>query len=328
MPLALSACVMMATCAIAAPSSRKPVPTTVPAPAADSPKPAQLPTSPVLCTLGFPGPRSYLIDYLQPPDDSYFLAIDPATCSACSGKPGVWVSAVRIALEFRTWCALPVEVAVVAPATDTACAPPLPLIIIGGPWPGMVYPSTSGINEFKLTLGHPCPVTRHAFLQIKFTGTNPACNDASTRPRLVTTSSCNLCAAWNAYPANMADMCALLLPGSPLIWATVDSCVSVSLADVPPGHAADGTLRISPNPSRTGSDISFALAAGAQVQVAVHDVSGRRVRDVLDTALAAGEHTLRWDGRDAAGQPVPAGTYFVVVRANDRVSAQRVVFIR
>jgi flagellar hook assembly protein FlgD len=87
-------------------------------------------------------------------------------------------------------------------------------------------------------------------------------------------------------------------------------------------------LRVSPNPSREGSDISFALAAGARVQIAVHDVSGRRVCDVLDTPLAAGEHTLRWDGRDAGGQRVPAGTYFVVVRANGRVSSRRVVFVR
>jgi hypothetical protein len=328
LPLALSACVMMATCAIAAPTARKPVPAAVPAHAADALAPGSAQATQAACTLGFSGPRSFLIDYLQPPNDSYFLAIDPASCSACSGKPGVWVSSVRIALEFRSWCSLPVEVAVVAPAVDTACAPPLPLIIIGGPWPGMVSPSFSGINDFTLTLGHPCPVTRHAFLQVKFTGTSPLCNDASTRPRLVTTSSCNLCTAWNAYPADTADMCALLLPGSPVMWATVDSCVSASLADVPPGHAADGTLRVSPNPAREGSDISFALAAGARVQIAVHDVSGRRVCDVLDTPLAAGEHTLRWDGRDAGGQRVPAGTYFVVVRANGRVSSRRVVFVR
>jgi hypothetical protein len=328
LPLGLAALVLLATCATAARAARKPDPEAVPIPVTESATPGQLPTPALSCTLGFSGPRSYLIDYLEPPNDSYFLAIDPAACGACSGAPGVWISSVRIALEFRVWCSLPVEVSVVAPVADTACAPPRPLVAIGGPWPGTISPSASGINNFTLTLGHPCAVTRRAFLEIKFTGASLACNDASTRPRLVTTSSCNLCTAWNYFPGDTADMCALLLPGNPVIWTTVDSCVSPSLAGVPPGHAADGALRVSPNPSREASDISFTLAAGARVQVAVHDVSGRRLLDVLDTSLAAGEHTLRWDGRDARGQPVPAGTYFVVVRADGRVSARSVVFVR
>lgn len=328
LPFRLAALVMLATCATAARAYRKPVPDAVPVPVAESPTPGQLPTPAASCTLGFSGPSSYLIDYLQPPNDAYYLAIDPAACGTCSGAPGVWISAVRFALEFRASCALPVEVAVVEPVANTSCSPPRPPITIGGPWPGTIIPSFSGINNFTLTLGHPCAVTRRAFLQVKFTAVNLACNDSATRPRLVTTSSCNLCTAWNFFPADTADMCALLLPGTPLIWATVDSCVSPSLAGVPPGHAADGTLRVSPNPSHEASDISFTLAAGARVQVAVHDVSGRRLLDVLDTSLAAGEHTLRWDGRDARGQLVPAGTYFVVVRADGRVSARSVVFVR
>ena len=328
LPLALVACVMLATCAIAAPAARKPAPAAVPVPAADAPSPGQLPTTPGSCTLGFSGPRSFLIDYLQPPNDSYFMAINPAACAACSGAPGVWISSVKMALEFRVPCSLPVEVAVVAPVADTTCAPPRPPITIGGPWPGTVSAISPGIKDFTLTLGHPCAVTSGAYLQVTFTGTNVSCNDPATRPRLVTTSVCNLCAGWNFYPADTTDMCALLLPGNLVMWATVDSCVSASLVGVPPAHAADGTLRVSPNPAREGNYISFALAAGARVQIAVHDVSGRRVRDVFDSPLTAGEHTLRWDGRDARGQLVPAGTYFVVVRADERVTARRIVFIR
>jgi hypothetical protein len=188
--------------------------------------------------------------------------------------------------------------------------------------------ATTGIKDFTLTLGHPCAVTHGAYLQITFTGANLACNDAATRPRLVTTAFCNPCVAWNYYAADSADMCALLLPGNPVIWATVDSCVSLSLAGVPPVRAADGVLRVSPNPATDFSTISFANIVAAQVRIDVKDVSGRRVLGLLDAPLAAGEHTLRWDGRDAHGERVPPGTYFVVVRADDRVSARRVVFVR
>ncbi len=329
LPLILILFVLLAAFASAAPGAeRKPVPVAIPIPAADSPKPDQLPTPPVSCTLGVSGPRSFVIDYLQPPDDAYFVAIDPTLCGGCSTAPGMWISSVKIALEFRVPCSLPVEVAVVAPVADTACAPPRPPITIGGPWPGTVSSSTVGIKDFTLTLGHPCAVTRRAYLQVRFTGTNPACTADGTRPRLVTTSSCSPCVAWNYYPADTADMCALLLPGTPVIWATVDSCVSASRVGVPQSPAGEHPLRVSPNPARDGSDISFTLATRAHVQVALHDVSGRRVRDVLDAPLAAGEHSLHWDGRDSRGLLVPAGTYFVVVRADEHMSARRVVFVR
>ena len=327
-PLALTAFIMLATCAIAAPAGRKPVPDATPIPALASPKPGQRPTPPVSCTLGISGPRSFVIDYLQPPDDSYFMAIDLPLCSACATAPGVWISSVKIALDFRVPCSLPVEVAVVAPVADTACAPPRPPITLGGPWPGTVSSSTVGIKDFTLSLGRPCAVTRRAYLQVRFTGTNPACNADGSRPRLVTTASCSPCVAWNYYPADTADMCALLLPGAPVIWATVDSCVSASLVRVPPSPAGEPALRVSPNPARDGSDIAFTLATPARVEVGVRDVSGRSVRALLDTPLAAGDHSLHWDGRDARGRLVPAGTYFVLVRADERVTARRVVFVR
>ena len=104
--------------------------------------------------------------------------------------------------------------------------------------------------------------------------------------------------------------------------------MSLSLTGVPPTCAADGVLRVSPNPANDFSTISFANGVASHVRIDVKDVSGRSVLNLLDSPLAAGEHTLRWDGRDARGARVPPGTYFVVVRADGRVSARRVVFVR
>lgn len=279
------------------------------------------------CTIGAFGPRSYVIDYLQPPGDSYYLRVTPATCATCFGAPGVWISGVSIALEFRVPCSLPVEVAVVGMRGDSACAPPDAGRVLAGPWTGTIASGSIGIHDFTIPLGQRVPLLHDEYLRITFTGDGAGCSADGTRPRLVTTASCFPCASWNYYPADSADLCVLLLPGTPVIYASVDSCVSPSLASVPETRAQVERLRTSPNPASRNAGISFALAHAGDVKVEIRDLAGRRVRAVLVGSLASGEHEVRWDGRDDAGRVVPAGTYFAVVRTDSQLAAHRVVFV-
>jgi hypothetical protein len=280
------------------------------------------------CSIGVSGPRSFLVDYLQPPDDAYYLRVSPSSCATCAGSPGVWISAVSIALEFRVPCSLPVEVAVVDTLVDTTCARPNTGRIVAGPWSGTISTGTTGIQDFTLSLGQRVALLRDSYLRITFTADDPACTADGTRPRLVTTSSCRTCQTWNYYPADTTDLCALLLPGTPVIYAAVDECVSPALDGVGDRSPRAEFLRVSPNPARTGSDIRFTVAAPSRVRVEIHDLAGRRLREVLDARLDAGEQSLRWDGRDASGRTVPAGSYFAVVRVGERLAARRIVFVR
>ena len=62
-------------------------------------------------------------------------------------------------------------------------------------------------------------------------------------------------------------------------------------------------------------------------RVAVYDVAGRLVRTVVDEELPEGDHTAIWDGRDAQGQRVAGGTYFVRLRASGETQTSKVVFL-
>ncbi len=64
-----------------------------------------------------------------------------------------------------------------------------------------------------------------------------------------------------------------------------------------------------PNPFRASTEIAFALPRAARTRIALFDLAGRRVRDVLDAPLRAGAHHVAWDGRDARGFAVPPGVY-------------------
>src|ERR1041385_2830406 len=72
----------------------------------------------------------------------------------------------------------------------------------------------------------------------------------------------------------------------------------------------------SPNPSRpgrTGTRMWFGVPAnlaGQTYELAIYDLSGRRVQTV-DTGIAtAGRFSLAWDLRDSRGRPVDGGVYF------------------
>ena len=46
-------------------------------------------------------------------------------------------------------------------------------------------------------------------------------------------------------------------------------------------------------------------------ELAIHHVSGRRLRTLEIGPLPAGENTIAWDGRDEIGRVLPNGVYLV-----------------
>jgi len=93
--------------------------------------------------------------------------------------------------------------------------------------------------------------------------------------------------------------------------------VAVAASDI--GRAT--TLRSLRNPIAGRAQLSYVIGreAGARgpvdVVINVHDVRGRLVRQLRSTREAVGAHDLEWDTRDASGRRMPAGVYYVQLRA-------------
>jgi FG-GAP-like repeat/FlgD Ig-like domain len=82
------------------------------------------------------------------------------------------------------------------------------------------------------------------------------------------------------------------------------------------------------NPTPAGATIPYVLPAAAEVRIAVFDVAGRRVRDLFQGELAAGERMVTWDGRNDTGARVGAGVYWVEMNGGEWRRTARIVVAR
>ena len=88
-------------------------------------------------------------------------------------------------------------------------------------------------------------------------------------------------------------------------------------------------LRAAPNPFNPATTLRFELPRTGAVRVAAYDLSGRRVRRLLDAPrLEAGAHVLRWDGRRDDGRALPSGIYVLRLEAAGMRTHRRVTLVK
>lgn len=83
-----------------------------------------------------------------------------------------------------------------------------------------------------------------------------------------------------------------------------------------------------PNPFNPRTTLRFSLAAAGPAELVIYDVSGRKVRTVVDQALEAGEHTAVWDGTDDQGRRVASGVYWSQLRTAGYESLRKMTVLR
>ncbi|MFN0151672.1 MAG: FlgD immunoglobulin-like domain containing protein [bacterium] len=101
--------------------------------------------------------------------------------------------------------------------------------------------------------------------------------------------------------------------------------------EIAPSLGANALLSAYPNPARGGETrVAYRVATDAlPIDLAVYDVSGRRVRTLASGTRPAGIGSIAWDGRDDRGRDVTSGTYFMrLVWGANAVSSTRVVVAR
>lgn len=64
------------------------------------------------------------------------------------------------------------------------------------------------------------------------------------------------------------------------------------------------------------------------MELEIHDVRGRLVKQLADQTFSAGEHVLTWNGRDDDGRDLASGVYLARFKAAVVVQTQRLMLVR
>ncbi len=125
------------------------------------------------------------------------------------------------------------------------------------------------------------------------------------------------------WPSSAYNVIRDVAPGATL---TVEEDTSTPV--LPPPAPPVFSLRLlppAPNPFRGAISVAFDLGAEAPVRAEVFDLTGRRVRTLVDRTLAAGHHLAGWDGTDDGGRTLPQGIYFYRLRAGGKTEVRKLV---
>ena len=85
---------------------------------------------------------------------------------------------------------------------------------------------------------------------------------------------------------------------------------------------------LQPNPFEGRTHVHFDLPRPQSVRIAVYDLAGRRVRNLVEGAVEAGRHVEIWDGLDAGGRPVASGVYFIRMDTASYSATEKAVLLR
>ncbi len=78
-----------------------------------------------------------------------------------------------------------------------------------------------------------------------------------------------------------------------------------------------------PNPFNPITVISFALPEASEVKLEIYNIVGQKVATLVDGQLEAGEHIVRWDGRDVA-----SGVYLYRLEVGEFVETKKMILLK
>ena len=71
-----------------------------------------------------------------------------------------------------------------------------------------------------------------------------------------------------------------------------------------------------PNPFNPSTQIKFALPFNSSVRITIYNLLGEVVRELVNTDMNSGVHTVQWNGEDISGRKVSSGIYFYELNAH------------
>ncbi|MCF7911400.1 MAG: T9SS type A sorting domain-containing protein [Candidatus Cloacimonetes bacterium] len=83
-----------------------------------------------------------------------------------------------------------------------------------------------------------------------------------------------------------------------------------------------------PNPFNPETEIYFRIPENMEVELKVYNLKGQLVRNLVDSYMTAGQHSLVWNGRDNNDEAVSSGVYFSYLKAGNTVQSRKMILMK
>jgi hypothetical protein len=121
------------------------------------------------------------------------------------------------------------------------------------------------------------------------------------------------------------EICGRVTSLSPFVIGAI-TATAVDNTPLPESFALHANV---PNPFNPITTIAYDIPdGGANVNITIYDIAGRRVRTLVDEHRPAGVFSVQWNGDDDRGQRVASGVYFYRMRARAFVDTKKMVLLK
>lgn len=84
----------------------------------------------------------------------------------------------------------------------------------------------------------------------------------------------------------------------------------------------------SPNPFNPQTKLRFSIEVDGPVSLEIFDVSGRRVKTLVNEMRQAGAYNVLWDGRNGHGETVASGVYFAKMQTRNFSASEKLTLLK
>jgi len=83
-----------------------------------------------------------------------------------------------------------------------------------------------------------------------------------------------------------------------------------------------------PNPFNPETHVIYHLPHQGSVRIEIYNLSGQKIRTLVNSTQSAGSYEYIWDGANEIGMPVSSGTYVIICRAGDQIQSRKATLIK
>ena len=83
-----------------------------------------------------------------------------------------------------------------------------------------------------------------------------------------------------------------------------------------------------PNPFNPVTRINFSLAEKSLVSITVYDISGNKIKGLINSNYRPGKGSIQWNATNEQGEPVSAGVYFYRIQAGGFVDTKKMILLK